>query len=593
MHALLALAALGFGISFVYGWACWFIPLGQRDWLTLGLTTFGLSLGGLTLFMFWLTLLLPGRLALIPILSGCGVVGIAGLWLKRGDLRPACLPRSSWRAIRTMGAVELALAAVIALGCLGILFNSIYWPFGEEDALAIYAPIAREIFQTGILPTGLHLYDGYPAMVQMAYVYSHLAYGNLNEYLARLVPALMAIGAVGVAGALGREMRSVRAGVFAAGLMMLTPFFPRWASSGYVDIPGSFYFGLCGVFAWRWWQDGDARSAALTGIAAGLAMWTKNDALTLWVSLAALLALRWWLSRRKVGGGEMAPLKWRQITWLGGAILATGGPWYVRNVIVFQFIIPPTLWTYAAQHTAGTLLGMAWSWQDFGVTGLVFTAAIFYGALRFVWHQGARSRSGWAILLIMALPFYAAWWWLASYDIRFLLMILPLLAVLAGLMLDDAVMKLQTCLSPGWAARARWIALCSILVLSPFALRNSVNYKGTILSRPLMSDAEKHRVVLGGLYDLALAVNGLPAGSRIVGVPSIAHYYIDLARFAVVSEKKIDVPPSQLVGSYDYVAYRFAEGRVPSWAQDEKPLLQMADGYVLYAIQESQSHDTR
>ncbi len=584
MAILPALAVVAFGVSFAYGWACWFLPFDQRDWLILALTTLGLSLGWLTVWMFWVTLIWPGRLSLGFILGGCCIVGIVGLWIKRHDLKPVSMPGGIFKAIRKLGAAETALVAVIALIGIGILFNSVYWPFADEDALVIYAPIAKEIFQTGILPIGLHLYEGYPALVQMAYAYTHFAYGGVNEYLARLVPGLMALGSMGASGVLGCEMRSMRTGMLAAGLVVLTPFFCRWASSGYVDVPGSFYFGLSTLFSWHWWRDGGSRNAALTGMTAGLAMWTKNNALTLLMSLGVLVFLRWWSGRRRAAGNGMAPVKWGQTAWLMGGIVATAGPWYIRNIIVFHFIIPPTLWNYAAQHTLRTLLIMVWAWHDVGATGSLFTFSILYGLSKLAWYTEANQHSSWVVLLIMVIPFYAAWWWLASYDIRFLVMIIPLLGVMAALMLDDWLAGLRTRLSSTWTARARWAAIACILALTPFSLSKAINYKGVVLNRPFMDDAEKHRIVLGGLYDLAMAINHLPTDSCIVGVPSMARYHIDLTRFKMVSEKKIDTPPDELAGYYDYVAYKFADGKVPGWAHDAKPLLETTDGYFLYTV---------
>ena len=218
MRSILALVVIAIGLSFGYGWACWFLPADRRDWLMLMLVAFGLSLGGLTLWMFWVTLLWPGHLSLGLALGGACIVGIAGLWVNRRDLRPAPALRGIFKTGQKMGGVEKTLIVVIVVICAGILFNSVYWPFSDQDVLVIYAPIAKEIFRTRTLPIGQHLYEGYPALVQMAYVYTHLAYGSINEYLARLVPALMALGAVGVAAALGREMRSSRSGILVESL---------------------------------------------------------------------------------------------------------------------------------------------------------------------------------------------------------------------------------------------------------------------------------------------------------------------------------------------------------------------------------------
>ncbi|PWT93978.1 MAG: hypothetical protein C5B54_00850, partial [Acidobacteria bacterium] len=372
-------------------------------------------------------------------------------------------------------------------------------------------------------------------------------------------------------------LRSMRVGIFAAGLMAMTPFFCRWASSGYVDVPGSFYFALTAVFAWYWSRDGGNRNAILTGIAAGLAMWTKNDALVLLVSLGIWIGLNLWTA--KING--------KQIALSAVAILLTAAPWYIRSVIVSHHIKPLGIWTWAVQHNFARLLIMTSTWKDFGLTGFLFTAAIILAAIQIVRTADFQSRTVWGMLFIMVIPFYGAWWWFANYDVRFLVMIVPLLAVMAGLMLDDLVIYLKNHASATWVTRANWIAICCVLVWAPLSIRKAVNYKGTILTRPFLSDAEKHRVVLGGMYDLATTMNHLPTGSRIIGVPSMALYHVDLTRFGKVSNEKVNVPPNEFLNRYDYAAYKFADGQRPGWSRQGQPLLQTPDGYLLFAVRQN------
>ncbi len=119
MRIILALLTLGFGLTFAYGWACWFLPTKQRGWMVLLLTTFGLSLGCLTLWMFWIALIWPGRLSLLPILTGCGALCVAGLWLKRNDLRPSSLPGATIKTICHQSATEITLLVIVVLACIG------------------------------------------------------------------------------------------------------------------------------------------------------------------------------------------------------------------------------------------------------------------------------------------------------------------------------------------------------------------------------------------------------------------------------------------------------------------------------------------
>jgi hypothetical protein len=191
--------------------------------------------------------------------------------------------------------------------------------------------------------------------------------------------------------------------------------------------------------------------------------------------------------------------------------------------------------------------------------------------------------------LAFVLPFLAAWWWLASYDVRFLVTMVPLLAAIAGCMLDEAAGRFGDRLHPGWARRAGWAGALLALALMPLALHKTVDGKRAILRDPLMTDAEKHLVRLGGLYEMALAVNRLPDGSRILGVPSLSLYHIERARFPVLSEAASQEPPWSLAERFDFVIYRFSPGAVPGWAEATTPILETGDGFSLYSTRTSPS----
>jgi 4-amino-4-deoxy-L-arabinose transferase-like glycosyltransferase len=572
------LAAVAFGMTFAYGWACLLLPAGRRHSLTLAVVTLGLSLGGLTLVMFWIAWLWPGRLSLAPTLLACAILAAAGLWLARGSLRPGpAWGPASWLSGGRSPAL-IVLAAAILLISAGIVFNAVYWPFVDTDALAIYAPLGKALYQTGALPVG-NLYEGYPMMLPLAYAFTHAAAGGIHEYWAKLVPAVMALGAIGAAAALAREIRSARAGLIAAGLVVLTPLFARWASSGYADVPAAFYFALSALAAWRWLESRSWQDALLTGITSGLAIWTKSSAITLLLTLASLILIAGWIERRTRRSGSAIPLRWDHVALLIGGLLATAGPWYARNVTVLGFFLPDTAWTEAAPHDLPALLVMLRDWREFQICGWLFAGGLAYAGVRSITAEPAR-RWGWITLLAFALPFLAAWWWLASYDVRFLVTAVPLLGVTAACMIDEIAEGLAARLSPGWG---KWAVALLTLAMLPLALTKAVDGKRAILRDPLMTDEEKHRVRLGGLYDVALAINRLPPGSRILGVPSLSLYAIDRSRFRELSEARSEDPPWSLASSYDYVVYRIPSGASLGWLLPGPPILQTDDGFYLFS----------
>ena len=565
-----------FGAIFAYGWACRLMPRGRRHWLDLALVTLGLSLGGLTLWMFWVALMLPGRLNLTTALAGPAALGGIGLWASWRDWTPDTINSgpASWR--RMLDGVFVCLVGVTSAA---ILFNAVYWPFSEEDALAIYAPLAKRIYRTGALPVGGRLYEGYPMLVPMAYAYTHWVYGTVNEYLARLIPGLLGAGVLGATAILGREMLSARAGWLAAALLGLTPTFCRWASSGYADVPAAFYFTMSALFAWRWCRGARTEDGLLAGVMAGLALWTKNSALTLVVTLPALTGLRWRMGRTTNREQVARPFRWQQAALLAGAVLAIAAPWYIRNLVLYDFLFPPP-WTHRVRHDLTTLLAMT-NWRTWAVPGWLFSGAIFYGCLGVL--RRGKQADQWALLLIYALPFCGAWWWMADYDPRLLMVATPVLAVMAALMLENLARLLTIPLPAAWRRAGAASVAVALIAMAPFSLRQAVQHKPVIVNRPWSSDAEKHRVCLGGLYDLATAINRLPSGSRIAGIPGMSRYHVDSERLTVLPDVNCRVPPERLSVDCDYAVYKFPEGETPQWALARRWLFRTPDGYWLCA----------
>jgi hypothetical protein len=130
--------------------------------------------------------------------------------------------------------------------------------------------------------------------------------------------------------------------------------------------------------------------------------------------------------------------------------------------------------------------------------------------------------------------------------------------------------------------RLPWAAALAVLALAPFALRKTVEHKAVLLLAPTLGDAERHRLRLGGIYDVARAVNGLPPGSRVIGLPSRARYHVQAAALHLSGQSASRLSRDQLE-RYDYVVLRPEDPAPPAWLEGLRPLLRTPDGYALYA----------
>jgi 4-amino-4-deoxy-L-arabinose transferase-like glycosyltransferase len=495
MQTLLAWIVLGCAGFASAPWAAWLLAQNPRRdgrWLTAALGL-ALSVGILALVMFWDSLLaIPFNVGTITLIYAALMLPGWVLWRRLSLLdTPKSAPKATSGRDGLLAVRIRQSGAFILLAVSGaVLFNAIYWPFYRPDAVGIYADTARQMTNLQSLVPLIgkdSLYRAYPVLIPLTYTYSYLASGWRNEYLARLAPALLSLGCLPVVYSFGRALRGETAGWLSAGLLAVTPMFARWASSGYVDLPMAFFYVLSAFFAWRLWQTGHWTDALLSGLLMGLAAFTKNAA------LLGIIFLGVWLLagmlRRRISG--------RSAALCLGVCALVAAPWYIRNLIGAQMLIPPTAWTDQAERTVTTLLAFVTYSGNFGLPGFVILAGVMMAVAELARrsaHLAPELRSGYALLLLMTVPFFLAWWLFVSYDPRFLLLFLPLLAIMGGL----ALMRLGEWLPERRQKPLIVVVTLLAIILAASVVWNSIDFKSEMLRQPLMDDATKHKIVLTG-----------------------------------------------------------------------------------------------
>ncbi|MCB9456524.1 MAG: glycosyltransferase family 39 protein [Anaerolineaceae bacterium] len=487
MQTIVAWIVIGLVLVAAYPLAAWLLTISPRReegrWLAI-LLSLALAVGSLTLIMLWeglLTIPLTWLGVTVPyfFLMLSGAIG----WWQRGansahpdsahgEARPAVSAKFTYFAL---------LPVLLVVGA--VLLNAVYWPFSKEDALAIYHRYGNEMAQTGeLVPFAGRdeaFYQAYPIQISLTYTYSYLTSGWTNEYLARLIPALLSLGCIPAVYLLGRAVYGAPAGWAAALLLVITETFGRWASSGYVDLPMAFFYTLAALFAYRLWQTRHILDAALLGLMLGLAAWTKNAAL---MGMAfVVLWFGWgWVQRR---------LSLRLALVSAGVIAAVAAPWYLRNWLEAGLLVPPTAWTDQAQHTVESLLILVTRPQNYGLAGWLILAGVLVALFQVI--RAPLKHPGQVMLLTWTLPFFAVWWLLVSYDPRFILLFYPLLAVMGGGLVAAIGERLPLTVR----RRAGIAALLLAVILAGLVAWNSVEFKDNMLRQPLMSDAQKHAIV--------------------------------------------------------------------------------------------------
>ncbi|MCA9907940.1 MAG: glycosyltransferase family 39 protein, partial [Anaerolineae bacterium] len=256
-QTLIAWLAVALLIVMIYPWTRVLLAQSAADDQRLLAYTLlpGLAIGALTLIMFWLGLLgirYNAASVGLPYAALC----LLGFWLWTRSVTVS--PLTSSAHIRIPYHVLYLIPALLVAAA--ILFNAAYWPFSRDDTLGIYQPFAQMMADSRTLVplTGADsLYRAYPMALPLAYAFTYILSGWENEYLARVVPALLSVGCLPAAYLIGRRLLPGRsgaqnlAGVLSALIIAFTPTFVRWASSGYVDLPMAYFWAMTVLFCLR------------------------------------------------------------------------------------------------------------------------------------------------------------------------------------------------------------------------------------------------------------------------------------------------------------------------------------------------------
>ena len=150
------------------------------------------------------------------------------------------------------------------------------------------------------------------------------AVGGRSYTVHELVGCAVGAGIVVCAGLLGRRVGGTRAGLIAAGIAALYPVYVALDGSLMSEPPYALGVAICMVLAFRVAEEASLERAALLGLAIGLTILVRGEALGLLVVLAlpAVLALR----ERRVA----------RLALVWGVALLAISPWVVRNTTTFD-----------------------------------------------------------------------------------------------------------------------------------------------------------------------------------------------------------------------------------------------------------------
>ncbi len=472
---MLLQAAKDLTLCAVFALLLW-APLGRRvvERLAGGGHAFGypaaLSIG-IGLWGLWTLLLGLCGLLYSWVVAVCAALAFVALRLDRRLI-----------AVRTdppWGRADLAAAAV--LGILSALYIAIALasaaaPELAFDALNVHLPYARDAaaaHRAGFVANNWS--SVMPALPLMSYITAFL-YSGLGLVKLVNVLAYVLVGAVlcGVA----REWWGRTHGVAAAALFWSCPVAIYEATTALIDLPLTLYSAIAVCALLEWTRTGSEGGLRLSALALGLAFGCKYHAV-FWVPpLLGIMAWHLLVVRRSTPGdaartilryGALAFLLF--LPWAARAWYYTGNPVFPAANGFFQSpYFPPSMQSAAAAAYANEGVGRDWQalltlpWTVTlhpgpfrGTLGLIFLPGVVLALFR------SRSRETRYALALAGAYFLA--WGLTAQEIRYLLPLAPVLALLTVAGVLGTAPAARATLRPGRLAAIAVLVAATVMAL--------------------------------------------------------------------------------------------------------------------------------
>ena len=268
------------------------------------LTSFSLSVGLLTLLMFFLGAFKILNLNSIGVSIYIVSLGCLISWFyieKRKGSLGISLHRKHVLSLLHFTDHPIYFIITVALANLVFMafYHAICFPQILWDTFTVYAYLGKQIYHQNGIPlffgsSGSVEWSGnYPMLVPMLYAWFNFSLGKMNDLLSRTIFPVFGIATLASTYAFSKRLHGSTAGVFSIYVLMVTPIFFAHLTIGYIDIVLTFYFTLALYFLQKSFEKDDAVYAVLSGFLAGLAAWTKYQGLF----LAPIMLVFWLLIR--------------------------------------------------------------------------------------------------------------------------------------------------------------------------------------------------------------------------------------------------------------------------------------------------------
>jgi hypothetical protein len=152
-------------------------------------------------------------------------------------------------------------------------------------------------------------------------------FGGTSPLTHRLASCVLGAGAVLLVGLTGRRIAGDRAGLLGAAMAAAYPML--WINDGMLISESMYALVIAGILlaAYRLWDDPSWKNTVVFGVALGLGLLTRPEA----ILLGPLIGVPFFLARRPEWRPRLA-----KIAVAGAVVVAMLAPWLVRNAVKFE-----------------------------------------------------------------------------------------------------------------------------------------------------------------------------------------------------------------------------------------------------------------
>ena len=432
--------------------------------------------------------------------------------------------------------VALAALTAPAIVFVALLLISLTPYIGWDDSVAHLTLPRIFLAHDGFVRVPFNVYSNWPLNPQLLYAFAML----VDDYIVAKLVHLTFLGLTAFAVYRLTSASSRLAGVIAVMLLLANPVVLDEARSAYIDLAFAFFLLMAFICALQYLDERRTMPLVLSGVCCGLVAGTK---LTGAIAAPCIGLL--------VIGSRVAPNKWNELRSacidallylaLPAAILAA--PWYVRSYVYTGNPFYPLFFERLGGPEWNSDLNRQFiDWQQsIGMgRGLLDYAALpfrvaLYGGDDYA-HFDGRINPLWAVLVPFTLTAFRASplvrrslaiaalyfivWAATSQQARFLIPILPLLAVAAGVAVALALERVV----PGRSAAIAFVAVLmglAVLLDARFVVMDGVRAARIVLASRLDVPGDARNDVEQFISER------LPANARLMLLNTNQGFFID------------------------------------------------------------------